>query len=219
MRRANSRAVPVGAGVGRLHRLVGGVVEAPIDVETLHMVPVALPAAVGEGAHHRAAGVEADEVEAASGLGHGADQFIGTGQPPWSWRWVWLTVSGSSRKGSSGNSGSSAISWLRSASTRRGVVVDAPAQAERGFDAPAGLHHRQRGVGLLHLGGLAHGRVVEADELAGLGLQQQGDAVGAGGGRGDRVGQGLEVAGLGDAWCRVQVNTGIRLLHRTRPRC
>ena len=55
---------PVEARVARLHRLVALAVEAPVEVEAVDLVPVALAAGIGKTAVERAAGVEADEVAA-----------------------------------------------------------------------------------------------------------------------------------------------------------
>ena len=59
--------------VGGLHRLVAVVVEAPLEVEVVDALPVALAQRVGEALVDRPARVEAHEVEPAAGLEHGVD--------------------------------------------------------------------------------------------------------------------------------------------------
>src|SRR4029077_20399725 len=60
--RRERAGVPVEAGVARLHRLVPLAVKAPVEIEAVHFVPVALAERVGETTVDRAAGVEADEI-------------------------------------------------------------------------------------------------------------------------------------------------------------
>ena len=145
-RLANS-SVPVGAGVGRLHRLVAGAVERPVEVEALDAVPVALAAAVGEGAHDRAAGVEADQVEAARRLHHRVDQRAGARQVS---RFLAMAVVdrvGQQEVRVVRHLGSSSSRRWRSARSSVGIVVEAAGQrsASPRCGAPRGRPPASRG--------------------------------------------------------------------------
>ena len=60
---ANSHLIPGEAGQPRLHRLVGAMIKAPVEIEVVDLMPVALAERVGEAAIDGAARVQADQIE------------------------------------------------------------------------------------------------------------------------------------------------------------
>src|SRR6185369_6146974 len=83
------------------------------------------------------------------------------------------------------------------------VFLRVAAQADGDGGAARAAHDGQRGVGLQHVRGLAHGRAVEANEVARLGCKVEARAVEVRRCCADRLRQRLEMLALGERahWC------------------
>ena len=80
----------------------------------------------------------------------------------------------------------------------REVRVEPAGQRQRALDATRAVHDRQRRIALADMRRLAHGCVIEADEVRSLGLQVQRDAVDAIARDAQRRGERVEEGTLGE---------------------
>ena len=175
--RGERRCIPVEAGVARLHRLVAPsgspvrlAIEAPVEVEAVDLVPVALAKRVREAAVDRAAGIEADQVAAPAPRRSLAPPpcAAGASLPR---RSVYVDC-GSSLIRSHGSSGRPAE---RHAQAREAALAHAarsssvPASARVADACRRSLTQAQREIALLDAAGLPHQRLVEAHEVGALG--------------------------------------------------
>jgi len=148
-------------------------------MKTLDVMPMTLAAAVGKRANDRPAGVEADEVEALRGRCDVAHQAGGRRQHAGLMTAARRDGLGQLQVRVIGDVGQLRLQRAALGKQSREVRVEPAGQRQRALDATRTVHDRQRRIALADMRRLAHGGVIEADEVRSLGLQVQRDAVDA----------------------------------------
>ena len=165
-------------------------------MEGLDAVPVALAAAVGPGAQHRAAGEETDEVLAACVCRDGLDRLRRAGQ-----RAAFVARARCDGVGQQQERIFRHVverrEQARPLRAQRGDVgVGAAGERERRLGAASARGDAQRDMALVDVRRLPHPGVVEAHEVRSLGLQPERDDGLAGARRAQRVGERIEAPAL-----------------------
>ena len=196
------RAVPGEPRQRRFHRLVGLVVEAPLQVERRRLVPVALPQRVGEAAAHRTAGVDADEVETLAGAEHGVDDFLGRRQRAAARRARGPHLGRDQEVRVGVELGQRGAQCRHRGGDRRRILFQAAGQRQQMHGVPRPAHPVDLEVALRDEAGLAHLAAVQAHEVGLLGREPRGVDVAVGDEAvehgGEVVEVGLHRGGVGD---------------------
>ena len=161
-------SVPVRSGPRRLHRLVGAVIQRPVEQERIDRVPVACAERTGKAAVDRTAGEDADQVGAIGRGDHCIDGFFGRRQGTSRLARRLRGVLGVQQVGVFGQRCQFGAHALDRGADVRAVGRRVAAERQRDVVAPRAIDQRQREHCLPHRQRLPDARLVEAHEVGRL---------------------------------------------------